>query len=153
MGLQLVCCGQPAGGCGVTVFVHALVTDLHIRISCPLTSNTSFTPCTVPLKGRQKTQKRKAQTFETGKRRWPPESHPETATTSTENHRLLSKVEKRFKKERENDKKLQRRERHLRKKLKKEEELPQARFKEGAEEGARIAGERCEGSWRAKSTE
>ena len=93
----------------------------------------------MPLKGRQRTQKQKAQTSEMGKRRWSPESHPETATTSTEYLRLLSGAEKKFKTERENDRKLQhdtqRRERQLRKKLKEEEELSQARFKEGVEEG------------------
>jgi hypothetical protein len=112
----------------------------------------------MPLKGHQRTKKQKAHVAEMGKQRWLPKSHPSEAEgTSPEaedispeiivpkDRRLLSKAEKRFKRERDENRRFRRntkrRDQHLHEKVKRLEEESRAQFEEGVKEGVRVTRE------------
>jgi len=87
----------------------------------------------MPLKGRQRSKRQKANAIAMQKRRWLPKSHPETKSIDPLNHRLLSQARKKRKRETEKAKKSEynaaRRERRLREEL----EESEARNQEVAE--------------------
>ncbi|KAF9780955.1 hypothetical protein BJ322DRAFT_288556 [Thelephora terrestris] len=112
----------------------------------------------MPLKGHQRTRKQKAHVAEMGKQQWLPKSHPDEAEgTSSEaediipeiivprDRRLFSKAEKRFRRERDENRRFRRnsmrREQHLHEKVKRLEEESQAQFEEGVKEGVRVTRE------------